>query len=394
MNILYQNDPQRGPGHGLLSCSEASFGPSPFVFNLARYSDHQYLNETDWSVSRFDLEPAAHKIEDGVLILSITPEIVNHLDSQETYRFILKDASGTTLTATLKPKEILYATEDKTGALPPVPSPEPARQRIIEEPEPEPAPEFVPEPEVAPVSTEKKTASVPLLKTRKFWILLLIILHLLGFAGAGIWWFLHPESTAENTNPHTTERPQEPDTPQQDNPKPESPLTPEAPKAGEKPENPRTPENPLPEEPQRPDHAATTPQPEPPVQAPAPVLSVEKQVNHFFRTQTRTPEAAAKLGLELATSTPEEQDAVYRLYYYASENGETSVLMNYAACLDPAMPQWGSISKDAVLAWEIYEKAKATHPEATSVQSNMKNWIREKAGSGDRQARAWLDQLK
>ena len=147
-----------------------------------------------------------------------------------------------------------------------------------------------------------------------------------------------------------------------------------------------------------PEKPAATPEKPAPAAPAAPAAAApqtpEQRVTLFFGGKDRTPEQAAALSRELPVATKADQDAVYRLYYFASENGELSVIMNYAACLDPSKPQWGNINKDAQAAWELYTRAKATRPEAAEAQQNLKTWLEREAAAGNAQAKLWLTGLK
>ena len=210
---------------------------------------------------------------------------------------------------------------------------------------------------------------------------------------------LEPTSPPPAPPPAAQEQPQTGEqTAQQENPAEapaasESSAIPNTPEPQDAAPSAAAPETAAPQEPNQSGDPAAADRPEQPAAAPepqAPTAGTEVRVQSFFNGGERTPQAAARLSRELPAGTPAEQDAVYRLYYFAGENGESSVLMDYAACLDPGKPQWGSIDKDAPAAWELYEKAKGTQPQAASAQQALRTWLEQKAAAGDARAARWL----
>lgn len=120
--------------------------------------------------------------------------------------------------------------------------------------------------------------------------------------------------------------------------------------------------------------------------------TIEEQVRAFFKGEHASPKNAHSLSLKLSPKTKSEQDAVYRLYYFAAENDEPDAMLNYAACLDPSKPQWGSIEKNAPAAWEAY--IKSSEPEkAAEAMKEMRSWLQKEADIGNSQAQVWLSEL-
>ena len=113
------------------------------------------------------------------------------------------------------------------------------------------------------------------------------------------------------------------------------------------------------------------------------------RVGKFFAGE-RTPEGAMALAAEVAKDTAEQKDAAFRLYYYAAENGNAEGAQKYAECVDPTLPGWGSIRKNGAEAWRYYGKS----PNGTEAQAKVKQWIEEQAGRGNKNARAWLQELE
>ena len=85
----------------------------------------------------------------------------------------------------------------------------------------------------------------------------------------------------------------------------------------------------------------------------------------------------------------EDQDAVYRLWYYAAGRDHAAAYLPYAKALDPTQAPWGTIKKDPMEAWEYYKKANAI-AELTA----LKAWATQQAARGNRSARRLLKSLR
>lgn len=113
------------------------------------------------------------------------------------------------------------------------------------------------------------------------------------------------------------------------------------------------------------------------------------RVASFFAGE-RNPEAAMKLAGELDADTPEQQDAIFRLYYYAAGEDNAQAAQRYAECVDPSRPAWGSISKDGAEAWYYYGKS----PDGEKSRASLKAWTEKAAAEGNAEAAAWLKDMK
>ena len=373
MKIRYENDSVKGPGFGVLHCSEEMFSAGDYVFSIQRATDHCFLGESDWSSQRVYLKPAAQHIEQNELLLFIGKQVVDALDTQENYRVSIQAPSGAPLNGRLQVSDVAYSASGTSfGMRAPAASAASAVSAVEADPAeavvlPESPVEELPVETLAMDSQEK--ADPPVVEKKRSPVLLIVgILLLAALLGFAAWKFLGPKE------PMTPVSQTAPEAPEKKTPESEK-ATPEKPAAA--PEAPATP--------------ATTPPTTPATAAPQ---TPEQRVTLFFGGKDRTPEQAAALSRELPVATKADQDAVYRLYYFASENGELSVIMNYAACLDPSKPQWGNINKDAQAAWELYARAKATQPEAAAAQQNLKTWLEREAAGGSAQAKLWLNALK
>lgn len=452
MKVTYTNDISRGPGYGILRCTDTGTAGGECSFSLCRASDQAFLgSHGEWLDTQTFLVPSGGaRMEGADLLLAIGPDVVNQLSMTETYRLHLKTAE-TSLKAGFRASNIIYAVtsgaheNDESGLGVKIVETEteakPAAETTMEVQPPSSgatpgtAPEF-PSTATAPEAEQTGTApsqntgtdpqanipphrlvvAPPISSRNKSYLLpvILVVLVLLAAAAGGLWWYLgsaDKEKTPETDTPEMTtaapeQKPQEPAAgePATPEPQPEEPVTPESSAEPEPtPEEPAASAAPEPvqqnlpagepasPEPSAAPEAQATPAPAPAPASGAPAPTAEEAVLAFFGGKQYTPAAAAELSRTLPKATRADQDAVYRLYYFAGENGEASVLMDYAACLDPSRPAWGSIQKDPVMAWDVYEKAKAAGiAQAEEARQGMKLWLQQKASSGDAQAIYWL----
>ena len=399
MKVTYVCDEQKGPGYGYLACSGESFAPGNYGLCLQRAVDKCFLSplcekaDERWIESRTVFDVTGTLSEQGELLLPLDPRVVNLLSTQDTYRLSLITQGGKPLLAQFRIESINYSAEDSLNnaqvmAAPKTPEPAVA----ISEPMPESLACPAPQPE-----DSAKRGKKPLL----FVLASLLLLALAGFLA---WFYLRQEvppepvpvvtpvdkeAQGETAQSGEGASGQESDPLQQALPKPapgqeDNPLQQALPEPAPGQEN-----NPLQQalpEPVAQPAPETSPKP-------SPVVSVEDQVQTFFADRERTAARAVELSQSLAHNSPSEQDAVFRLYYFAAEHGERKILLDYAACFDPARPAWGTIEKDALEAYRLYEEAKAELPEAQTRQNEMKSWLEEAAKGGNAQARMWLSQL-
>ena len=351
MKISYSDDTQKGPGHGILTFSETLFPDGPYSISVLRASDHAYLaggtgggsiwvGETRFMPVRTETTP------EGGITVPVGPEVVDALDPLEKYLVTLKPEQGDELKARLQveggitysPDRRLDNTGMRAGQAPAAPTPPPA-------PEPEPAP-----PQAAVTAEEtpltlspEPPAPTPAAPSRRVSpVLIVALVAALLAGGLATWKFFDGKAQEE-----------------------------EAALSGK----------------------GATPATElPPTQK-----SAEEQVRAFFSGPDVTAKAALALAAQLPKATPAEQDALYRLYYFAAESEAPAAFMPYAACLDPAEPRWGTIEKDAAAAYAAYAKAAASDPKvaktALEAQTRLRAWLEREAASGNARARAWLQEL-
>ena len=359
MKISYSDDTARGAGHGVLTCSEADFPDGPYSLAVLRASDQASLagagsGGTLWVGETRFLPVRTEQGPQGGLTVLLGPEVVNALDPLEQYLVTLKPEQGDPLKARLRVEGITYSPDgalDNTGMRAAEPTPQEKAPQPPAPPAPEPVPEAAPEPEKAvtePLTLPTDMAAQPgPARTRRVNPVLLVVILAALLAGAlGTWKFFDSKAQEE-----------------------------EAALSGQ----------------------SATPAAPPATALPPTQKTAEEEVRAFFSGPDITAAAALKLAAGLPKATPAEQDAVYRLYYFAAENEAPGAFMPYAACLDPAEPQWGSIGKDAAAAYAAYAKAAASDPKvakaALAAQTRLRDWLNREAASGNAQARAWFQEL-
>lgn len=124
-------------------------------------------------------------------------------------------------------------------------------------------------------------------------------------------------------------------------------------------------------------------------QEPEKKTSVREQVRDFFGQNSRNGKEALNLAKQIKVQSPEDEDALYRLYYFAANQGkEKDGLIGYANFLDPTTPLMGTIKKNAVEAWNSYKEAGAKQE-----LSRLEKWLKENSQSNN-EAQKWLKTLK
>lgn len=345
MAARYDDDSARGPGYGILTFSEVLVPEAPWSIALQRARDHNFATghgAAGWTGETFFIPLEGEVDANGNLRLFLLPGLVDALDPQEQYRLILKGGDGESLTSRLKVEAVNYSgnaglgvkagPEDQQSE--PV-NTEPAAQKPAEatEAQPGPEPEKLDMPQQAPLPQ----------KGRKLWRLLLLLLLIIVCL---LWFVFDPRKKEEASDPDQAGSGQA-------NP---------AQAGGAKSEK-------------------------------AP-LTVQQRVSQFFASPDKTAGAAMELARQLAPSSAADQDAIYRLYYFAANADNGEGMVKYGQCLDPALPVWGSIEKDGALAWREYEKAaRLNTPGADQAQENLRKWLESQSGSGNGQAKKWLDEI-
>lgn len=350
MKISYSDDTRRGAGHGILTCRDADFPAGAWSLALLRASDQASLAADGnggslWAGETRFLPVETEPEPGGGLAVLLGPDVVDALDPLEQYLVTLKPEQGEPLKARLQVRGITYSPDgalDNTGARAAAPA-------VAATPQPPADPPAEPAAPETPLTLPPETPPA----ARRFSpVLVAVLVAALLAGGLGAWRFFAAkakEETAALSGGETASAP--------------------AARSG----------------------AASG------SSLPATPRTAEEQVRAFFSGPDVTAAAALKLAAELPKATPAEQDAVYRLYYFAAENEAPGAFLPYAACLDPAAPRWGSIDKDAAAAYAAYAKAAASDAKAAKAaleaQTRLRAWLDREAAAGNARARAWLQEL-
>ena len=375
MKAVFENTMERGRGYALLRLSEVAHSSSGgWRFSLCRASDMTYLGRSGWQNSEDFTEPETYTANGDELVLHIGPDVVNQLDPNENYRISLQSGTQpsqkatfaiTTLNRTLMDTQgyVASATAKKTVA----PAPEP-------QPEPEPESEPTPPDDAAPIAS----LSLPEAPKRSRFPLVtaLFVLLLLG-GGGGAYWFMTQKSGAPEVAPP----------PAQSEAKPEPAKQEEKQEEKAEPAKAESPEPAKQEE--KPDPAQPAEKSEPEKAAPQVVLSTRDQTNQYLGGNP-TAQGARELAATLQQSSAEDQDALFRLWYFAAGAGDPAACLSLARVVDPALPAWGSIRKNGAEAWSLYAKALPQHPDAAGAQRDLKQWLEKEAAAGNREAIGWI----
>lgn len=398
MRVEYRDNPALGPGNGILIFSEIIVPEGPWSVAIQRASDQCFLTGKQgkaWVGETVYVPLKGKSTPEGALELLVGPRVVDNLDPQEGYRIWLKGGDdvqqgrlrvnlitatpagrlGNTASAPDQPDEV----EPETPDYPPAPELQETAQTVStaeplqgEEPgapvtEGQPAEQFAQAdaaygqagygPDGAAPQGDFGGYYPPAQPKRKsglLWVWILLLILLLGGGAAGGWYY-YTNYYAKSDEPAETEEPKE--TASADEPAKEQPAA------------------------------------EQPPAAAAPAQSAEEQTRLFFNGRNLTAEEALALAARLPRTTATDQDAIYRLYYFASEQNDPAGIMAYATCLDPSGPAWGSIQKDGALAYEAYEKAAQKGvANAAEAAQKLKSWL-ESAAATDAQAKIWLRQI-
>lgn len=354
MIINLQNDPSKGPGYGILTFSQIMAPDSPWFISIQRSSDHDFVTPTGkWVGENFFMSIPGEATPSGDLSFSLGPEIIDTLDINERYRVSIKGESGdpqhgrlniislihsqeTSLDNTARPEE---ESMRKEPAATPTPTPPPAPEhRPVREPEPSPESGA----QSSPIEPELPLAPPPTQSKSTWWRYAIIALLALG---AFAWYWFDPRNESGEAG---------------------------APAVAEK--------------------KADDPKKTPPAQQ---ALSARERVDKFFASNDKSATGAMKLYAEIPKSTEADQDAAYRLLYFAAENGNTQGLFEYGKVLDPSQAKYGSIEKDGFLAYTAYAKAiEANAQDAKAAQDNLLEWLRKESQAGNAKARRWLNDIK
>ncbi len=366
MKAAFKNDLERGRGYARLLLTEIT-DPSVgnWRFSLCRSTDHTYLGRSDWQNSEDFMEAEAYTFNGDELALHIGPDIVDRLSANENYRIALQgadqnvqhavmaitDLNQTLMTGAGRVSGDVPKIQPTMTAPPEVPLSPPVAEPVL----PDPLPTAMPAP-------------APEGKSKLPFILAAVLI--LALAGGGAWWAMTKDAKA----PLTAESKKE-DTPQPIEPKKEDASQPVEPKKEDTPQ---------PVEPKK-----ETAEPAKPQSVP---LSPREQVRQFF-SGSPTAQSAMELGSKLPQATAEDQDALYRLWSFAADEGNLQAHLLLAQSVDPAQAAWGSIKKNGAEAWKYYAKVAPTLPEAAKAMQGLKLWMEQQATKGNREALGWIQKI-
>ena len=117
-------------------------------------------------------------------------------------------------------------------------------------------------------------------------------------------------------------------------------------------------------------------------------LTTKERVARFLKDTARTPQKAMELLDTLEINSSEDQDAAFKLIYFAAMRDDREGIKRYAECLDPRTKAFGSIRKDAVESYEYYGKINDN-----DAKSALKAYLDEQSGT-DAKAKEWLMKIK
>lgn len=354
MKIEFINNTESGNEPGILNISETTLPEAPWDLAIQRASDHFYLTDSGrWVGEIFYNQLPGKEKEPGHLELLMNAALVDALDTRESYRVTLKGNSGEPQVGRLN---ILSLTHSQKGPLDnisinknqtqtAVPEPPKPQSELLESPLsfPEPEDKIIP-PKPEEIASDNSAPHPPgsALPAQKKSVWLRIGLLIILALACGIWYFFDQR---------------EKNTPEAPLPVSQSENSPSASSQAKEPEN---------------------------------QLSAQDQVKKFFNGNDKTAQKALDLYNSLPKNSPLEQDAAYRLIYFAANAGNEKALELYGKCLDPATPQWGGIQKDGLLAWRAYEKA-GTLGEIP--KKEMLQWLKDQSESGNMKAKNWLSAI-
>ncbi|MDR3363309.1 MAG: hypothetical protein LBO64_10810 [Desulfovibrio sp.] len=354
MKVHCINDATRGRGYACFVCSEISGKVAQYTFSLCRASDQTFLGKSGWQSGEEKHSPDSQHANGSEVTLSVGPSITDALDDNENYRLTIYTEGMSAQSSVFSITNLYRGLQAGTGAVQmAAPRTDPAQQApvpgVLSEPEaslPEPAPQDeLPEP---PPPAEKKRGG----------LVAMGVLLVLALSGTAVWWFALREQPQE-APPQTGEQPQntQESTPQQ-------PLEP--------------------------------PQAKEDVQHPAQPLSAREQVRQYLGGAP-TVQGAMALSRSLTASKEalpsETQDSVYRLLYFAAQNGDVDAKLQLAKIADPLTHAWGSLRKSAAEAWRNYGAVAPQRPEAAQAMQNLKKWLEDENAKGNAEARAWIEDI-
>ena len=396
-------DPQRGPGHVVVSVTGSGLTAEQcsLVLQQGSGSALKHLGPNGWQSSEARLQPLAVTPTPTGLALLLGPTTVQHIQ-QGNYRLHLVLNGGTTegkgfawTAPPFRPSQTLLTVPDEetdTGGphgpgsdgvvftAAPRPKAEPAAPEPEPEPDAEPEPELPPMPLDAPTREEDPQESPSFVRSTLPWLLAGLVLLLL--IGGGLsYWLWGREAPPEEPVVVETQEPQ---------PVPEPEPEPEAePELEALPALP-----PLPGLPE-PDSAAPPLPPLPNTQDQGESLTLEEKLRRFLATNP-TPEAMATWGTELLAER--EVGAALLLLRRAGEGGHVDALLAVGRLYDPSpggLRVQGGPAPNGRIAITQYRQARDLgSTEATEALTRLTTWAEDEAARGNSEAQTLLTLLR
>ena len=374
MKAAFENTIERGRGYARLRLSEVAHpSSSGWRFSLCRGSDMTFLGRSGWQNAEDFTEPETYTADGDDLILHIGPDVVNKLDTNENYRITLQCDSQSSQTATFAITTLNRALMDTQGHISSVPAQKPVVPAPQQQPAPDPAPDDASPGVPPPLPAAPQKSRLPMI------LAALLVLAILG-GGALAYWFMTKKNRATEVVAQAPVQSEE-------KPEPAKTEPPEPVKPEEQPEAKPEPTKVDPPEPVKPEVKPEPAKAEPPVR-----LSTREQANKYLGANP-TAQGARELAATLQQSSAEDQDALYRLWYFAADAGDGAACLQLARTVDPALPAWGSIIKNGAEAWSLYAKAAPQHPDAAAAMHALKQWMEKEAAQGNKDAEGWIRKI-
>ena len=386
---------QQTPGFAalVLTLEGIEPGDGPCTLAVQRSTDQCFMGQGGmgaWTMKEEYLSLPCQRQGD-TLRCELGPEYVDHLEPGN-YRVSLRVAGGDTGQARMKIDSVQTqalagsgAMQTQAGREAPTAPPSPVVPAApVTEPAPEPAPE--PEPAVQPEPANEAPlvmeAQPPAQARGKLPMLLLALVAVLCLAGAG--WYLYQQHAAgvqaEQERLAAAEAAQKAE---------EERLAAEAAaraeqerRAAEEAEAARKAEA---------ERLAAEEAAREAARLAAHRADARGRARTFFAGADRTPQGAFELTQDVDTTTSEQQDAVFRLLYFAANGGHQPAFVPYAACLDPTTEKWGTLEKDPPEAWAYYKKAGTD--EGTAAANRVLEWVKQQPPTNAK-AREWLQLMR
>lgn len=347
MKARYKNDGDRGRGFACFECAEVLEPSAQYLFSLCKASDNTFLGKSSWQSAEEKHSPDEWRQDGGKALLYVGPSIVDRLAENENYQLVLYTENLLPQKANFSIAEVNRSPRTDQGFVQGVGPATPQTQQI-EPPAPSESDASAPE-----RLTESDIAASPSAPPNKLPIIFVLILLI----GGGVWWFTRQKSE----NPPVAEQNAEPD-------QAARPFEQE-----KNPEETKTPESATP-----------------------PALPPREQVRQYLRG---APTAQGAMDLyRILTASPDSaagdtRDSVYRLLYFAAQQGDAAAVFGLAQCVDPAKPVWGSIPKNGREAWAGYARVAAKEPDAAKAMHTLKKWLEDEAARGNAHALQWVDEI-